>query len=118
MTSPALEDSRISPGDLLALIRAGTAPAILDVRSRAEFLAGRVPGARHVPFWAVAFSRRRIPASAGDPLVVYCGQGPRAGVARAALGLLGFTRVIDLDGHWEGWVRDRLPVEVGEPHGA
>ena len=40
------------------------------------------------------------------------------GVARAALGLLGFTRVIDLDGHWEGWVRDRLPVEVGEPHGA
>jgi len=103
---------RISPGDLIARIRAGTAPAILDVRSRAEFLAGRVPGARHVPFWAVAFRRRAIPAAPGDPIVVYCGQGPRASLARAALGLWGFTRVIDLDGHWEGWVREGLPTET------
>jgi rhodanese-related sulfurtransferase len=105
---------RISPGDLLARIRAGTAPAILDVRSRAEFLAGRVPGARHVPFWAVAFRRRAIPAAPDEPVVVYCGQGPRAGVARAALGLVGFTRVLDLDGHWEAWVRDGLPIEKAE----
>jgi len=104
---------RISPHDLLARIRAGTAPLILDVRSRAEFLAGRVPGARHVPFWAVAFRRRAIPAGPDDPIVVYCGQGPRAAMARAALGLRGFTRVLDLDGHWDRWVRERLPTEAG-----
>ena len=103
---------RISPRDLQARIRAGTAPMILDVRSRAEFLAGRVPGARHVPFWAVAFRRRARPAAPGDPIVVYCGQGPRAGMARAVLGVLGFTRVIELDGHWEGWVRAGLPIET------
>lgn len=103
---------RISPGDLLARIRAGTPPAILDVRSGVEFRAGRVPGARHVPFWAIAFRRRAIPVAPGDPIVVYCGQGPRAGLARAALGLLGFTRVIDLDGHWEAWVQEGLPIET------
>jgi rhodanese-related sulfurtransferase len=105
---------RISPRDLDARIRAGTAPAILDVRSRAEFLERRVPGARHVPFWAIAFRRHAIPAAPSDPLVVYCGQGPRAGMARVALGLLGFTRVIDLDGHWDGWVRAGLPTETGD----
>jgi len=109
-----MASDRVSSGDLLARIRAGTAPAVLDVRSRAEFLAGHVPGALHVPFWAIAFRRRRIPAAPGEPVVVYCGQGPRAGMARAALSLVGFTRVLDLDGHWEGWVRDRLPTETGE----
>lgn len=105
---------RISPGELLARLRAGTAPPILDVRSRAEFLAGHVPGARHIPFWAVAFRRRSLPAASGDPVVVYCGQGPRAGMARAVLGLVGFTDVLDLDGHFEGWVREGLPVESGD----
>lgn len=108
---------RISPGDLLARIRAGAAPAILDVRTRAEFVAGHVPGAHHVPFWAVAFRARGIPAAADQPVVVYCGSGPRAGMARAALGLRGFTRVVDLDGHWAAWVRGRLPVETGASDG-
>lgn len=103
---------RISARDLYARIQAGTAPAILDVRSRAEYRAGRVPGARHVPFWAVAFSRRRLPASPAEPMVVYCGLGPRAAAARAALGLMGFGQVVDLEGHWDGWVRNGLPIET------
>jgi rhodanese-related sulfurtransferase len=39
----------ISPAALRALLRTGGAPTVLDVRDAAEFAAGHLPGARHLP---------------------------------------------------------------------
>ena len=36
---------------LLAGIKQGTAPVIVDVRTQGEYESGHVPGARHLPFW-------------------------------------------------------------------
>ncbi|MEO8258184.1 MAG: rhodanese-like domain-containing protein [Acidobacteriota bacterium] len=88
---------------LLAEIEAGIAPAILDVRSWAEFARGHVPGAQHMPFWAVPVRRSQIAASPDDMLVVYCGHGPRAWLAGAVLRRHGFQRVVYLDGHLAAW---------------
>jgi phage shock protein E len=88
---------------LLDRIESGTAPVILDVRSRAEFESGHVPGARHVPFWRISRRIRELSVRADAELVVYCGHGPRAFLAARALRRRGFTRITYLDGHFSKW---------------
>ncbi len=98
---------------LLEEIEAGTAPAILDVRSRMEFVRGHVPGAIHIPFWTLPARTSEISVSPDDPLVVYCGHGPRAWCAGAVLRACGFRQVVYLEGHMSGWTRAGLRQEVG-----
>jgi rhodanese-related sulfurtransferase len=104
--------SRVTPEALLASIDSGTPPVIVDVRTRREYDGGHVPGALHVPFYTLVWSRDRLPAPPEQtpalPIVVYCHHGPRAGVAWAALRLAGYTNVRYLDGHMAGWVRAGL----------
>jgi rhodanese-related sulfurtransferase len=106
-------ESHISPQELLAQIAAGTAPTIVDVRSRSEYEKGHVPGAIHIPFWAARSRAAQIPTPPEQPLVIYCAHGPRAGIAKAALRTAGYRDVIYLEGHMTGWERARLPEEVG-----
>jgi len=96
---------------LVALIEAGTAPAIVDVRSRWEFERGHVPGARWLPFWKIGSHLHEMTASRSDPVVVYCGHGPRAQWAAAVLRRRGFAHVILLEGHWARWLREARPQE-------
>ena len=100
--SGAMPD-RVTPQALLAAIDAGTAPVIVDVRTRREYDAGHVPGAIHVPFYTLLVRQDDIPGPRERPVVVYCEHGPRAGVARLALRMTGFTDVRYLDGHMAGW---------------
>jgi rhodanese-related sulfurtransferase len=104
-----IEARTIDPGTLTDRIGAGTAPVILDVRSGWEFARGHVPGALHVPFWRVDSHIDRIAAGPDDEVVVYCGHGPRAAWAAAALRRRGFRRVLDLTGHWTRWAREGRP---------
>ena len=90
---------------LFTRFSAGTAPAVLDVRTRAEFTQGHVPGATHIPFWKLLTEEPEIPVSFDDPLVVYCEHGPRAWLAGAALRRRGFRRVVYLEGHMSHWRR-------------
>jgi rhodanese-related sulfurtransferase len=94
---------RIAARTLLARIAAGAAPVILDVRSAREFADGHVPGAVHVPFWAVGTRIEAIAADKDEELVVYCGHGPRAMIAGRTLRRRGFTRLLFLDGHFSKW---------------
>jgi rhodanese-related sulfurtransferase len=94
---------RIGPAALLERIGTGTAPVILDVRSRAEFATGHVPGARHMPFWRISRLIGQLSVPTDAELVVYCGHGPRALVAGAALRRKGFTRITYLEGHFSKW---------------
>ena len=95
----------------MAQIEAGTAPTILDVRSQIEFAHGHVPGALHIPFWSLPTRMSEIPASAADPVVVYCGHGPRAAIAGAVLRAFGFGRVLYLKGHMLKWKQAGFPQE-------
>ena len=81
------------------------------MRERDEFRRGRVPGARNLPFWRLLISVSDVPAARDDHLVLYCGHGPRAAIARAVLRLRGYRRVELMDGHWAGWQQAALPEE-------
>jgi rhodanese-related sulfurtransferase len=96
--------------DVARRIGAPNAPVILDVRTRAEFRGGHVPGALHVPFWRLLFG---VPAAVprGSDVIVYCGHGPRARFARAMLRAHGIGQVACLAGHMAGWRRAGLPED-------
>lgn len=96
------------PEDLARQIAEGRVPAILDVRSRVEFRRGHVPGAVHLPFWLVPFRLADLPLRRGEPVVIYCGHGPRAWLAGAFLRRRGH-QVRYLAGHMRAWIRQGLP---------
>jgi rhodanese-related sulfurtransferase len=98
-----------SPEALLNDIRGGRAPAIVDVRSAAEYDAGHVPGAVNIPFHTVSGRAAEIGAAPDEPVVVYCQHGPRAWIAGAVLRRKGFRRVEYLQGHMHRWHALRLP---------
>lgn len=107
------ESDLIAPRELLAQIQAGSPPAILDVRSRQEYRRGHVPGALHVPFWMIRWRLRRVPGARDNPVVVYCGHGPRAWIAGAALRRRGFRGVKYLAGHFKAWREGGFVTESG-----
>lgn len=96
-------DRTIPVEALAARIAAGTAPAILDVRSALEFARGHVPGAQHIPFWSLPVRVGELSVPKTEELVVYCGHGPRAWMAGAVLRQAGFGHVSYLAGHFDAW---------------
>ncbi len=103
--------SSITPDALMQQIEAGVAPAIVDVRSANEYEDGHVPGAIHLPFWQVGRKWQKLASMRELPVVVYCGHGPRAYMAGAALKRRGFSHVVYLAGHMKKWREMKLPLE-------
>ena len=101
--------------ELNRLIRSGTAPLIIDVRSGYEYRHGHVPGALHIPFWRAFLRAEELSAPKDRPLVVYCQHGPRAVIAAFALRRAGYADVRYLDGHMSGWERAGLPQDSSSP---
>ena len=88
-------------------IKKGTAPFLLDTRSRREYDAAHIPGAVNMPFWKLRFSHRRLAIDRDAEIVVYCGHGPRAVWAQRTLSKLGYSRVGLLAGHWQAWQQQK-----------
>jgi rhodanese-related sulfurtransferase len=96
--------------DLLRRIESNTAPVILDVRFRSEFDAGHVPGAINTPFFAP--ETVKLPKDRNTELVIYCGHGQRAWVAKQLLALRGYRNSSLLEGHAKGWREAALPLTI------
>lgn len=97
--------------ELLAQIKKGQSPVIIDVRSDSEYKRSHVPGAIHIPFWT-AFTTDKLDSYDKTGLVVvYCEHGPRAGISKLAMRLSGFENISYLAGHMTAWKKSGLPVE-------
>ncbi len=90
---------------LARAIERGNAPLIVDTRSRFEYAAEHIPGARHLPFWRARARHRELNADPDTHMVLYCGHGPRALWAKRSLESLGYRNVGLLLGHFEAWKR-------------
>ncbi len=101
----------MQPEELAKRIAAGTAPAVIDVRTGFEFRKGRIPGAINAPIWKMLLRLAALPPDKGGELVVLCELGPRAMMGKALLEFFGFRNVSLLDGHMAGWRRGGFPVE-------
>lgn len=100
------------PADLAADRAAGRAPLVLDVRSEAAWAQGHLPGAVHLPGPQVRERIAQVCPDRDAPVVVHCWGPGCNGATRAALVLatLGYTRVRELIGGYEYWVREGFAV--------
>ena len=90
--------------------RIGGRAHVLDVRGAAEFEAGHVPDALHVPHTRIAINVDHLPVD--KPLLVYCNSGARAAAAVAMLARLGFT-AIDVNDNFANYQRaERLAART------
>ena len=103
------------PSDVAGARAAGERIVLLDVRSRAAWDAGHVPGALHIPSGELADRLAELPpANAGPRIVTYCwGPGCNAST-KAALTLArsGYHDVREMIGGFEYWAREGLAVET------
>ena len=89
----------------------GRSAVLIDVRSQAEYEAGHIPGAVHIPFDEVAERINEVDTS--DGVVVYCMMGPRARKGEAALLSAGQEKVFHLEGGFSAWQAAGLPTAEG-----
>jgi rhodanese-related sulfurtransferase len=94
-----------------ALLARNEAHTLIDVREDHEFNAAHVKGAVHL---SKGIIERDIETKYPDKettLVLYCGGGFRSALAADALGKMGYTNAISLDGGWRVLKESGLPLE-------
>jgi len=98
--------------ELLRRIKSNDAPVVVDVRFRGEFDRGHVPGAINTPFFAPETAK--LPKDKSTELVIYCGHGQRAWIAKQLLALRGYRSSSLLEGHAKGWREAAMPLEKSD----
>jgi rhodanese-related sulfurtransferase len=105
---------RVRETDIAAIwarITRGEKFHLIDVREDNEWERGHLPGATHL---AKGIIERDIENLIPDPnteIVLYCGGGFRSALAADALGRMGYTNVISMDGGYRGWLEAGHPIE-------
>ncbi len=84
---------------------------VLDVREPAEFAAGHLPKARHIPLRELQGRLAELAKFKDKPVIVTCRSGARSGSACRLLKKAGFTQVLNLKGGVPAWADANLPVE-------
>jgi len=86
---------------------------ILDVREASEVEAnGYIEGTVNIPVREVLANLDKLPGL-DEPIVVTCASGHRGGMVQAALKLLGYTNVRNLNGGLNSWIKSEYPVVTG-----
>jgi hydroxyacylglutathione hydrolase len=97
----------VAAPDVAAMIDRGEA-SVIDVRGRAEYEQGHIPGVPNIPVGHLA---RRIAELPTDKrIVVQCQLGTRSAIAASVLLGRGIRNVINLAGGIVAWQRAGLPV--------
>jgi rhodanese-related sulfurtransferase len=108
---------RVPPADVPDAVAAGA--VLIDIRSDAQRAAdGVVPGAvrvaRNVLEWRCDPASRWRWEEVSDParqIILMCDGGYQSSLAAATLQELGLPRATDLDGGFQAWRAEGMPVE-------
>ena len=84
---------------------------VLDVRNAAEYAAGHIPNARHIPAGEIENRLKELDKLKSRPIVVSDQSGSRAAAACALLKKNGFAEVFPLKGGVLGWQQAAMPIE-------
>ena len=106
--------SRVKQTDVpsvLARVKKGEAPTLVDVREDGEWSQGRIAGAIHLGKGVI---ERDVEAAIPDKskeIILYCGGGFRSALAADNLQKMGYRNVVSMDGGWRSWNEAGGPVE-------
>jgi rhodanese-related sulfurtransferase len=93
----------------------GEALTLVDVREESEWKHGHVPDAIHLGKGIIERDIESKFPDTNQEIILYCGGGFRSALAADALGRMGYTNVISMDGGMRAW-RDRgFPEEMEIP---
>ncbi len=83
--------------------------AVIDVREPHEYNAGHVPDAKLIPVATVFARKEELPRD--KDIVFVCGVGQRSALACEMAAAAGLTRLFNLEGGTEAWIKAGNPVE-------
>jgi len=89
------------------------AVTVVDVRGRAEWDGGHLPGARHIHLGEL--EERSDELNRDQPVLLYCRSGVRSGIGQSLLQARGFGRTVNLEGGYVAWNRAGGRVVRDEP---
>ena len=95
----------------LEKLRGNTNVVILDVRTKDEFAKGRIPGAVNLDINSLRFMEMAGALDKSKIYVVNCAVGMRSARACKKLEPLGFKELYDFAPGFDGWKKERKPVE-------
>jgi adenylyltransferase/sulfurtransferase len=81
----------------------------LDVREPDEYTQGAIPGARYIPRSYLELRLEREIPDKDTPVIVYCASGTRSLIAAKAIKELGYKKVYNLEGGFQGWKNGGYP---------
>jgi rhodanese-related sulfurtransferase len=81
---------------------------VIDVREPAEWMAGHIEGAVHLPMLEIVKRRTEVPAD--RPKAVLCAGGLRSSTVISALTQAGLTHFYNVTGGMSAWLRAGYPV--------
>ena len=117
---PLARVAQTTPAETAEMVARGAA-AVVDVRGRAEWEAGHLPGVPNIPVGYLAERLGELPTD--KPVIVHCQSGARSAIAASVLQARGLTNVMNLVGGYAAWEQaglattrdDADPVASDEP---
>ena len=101
--------SSLDPADAVLLINRENA-LVLDVRDDAEYAAGHITDARHIPLNLLESRVDELRKFKDKAVLVNCQGGMRSAKACGILRKHGFSKVYNLQGGLNAWQQAKLPV--------
>ena len=109
--SATVDIERISPHEAHRRQQAGA--LLIDVRDENERAAGMPAGAVGVPLASLAARIAQLAANRETAVLLSCASGQRSLRAASMLRELGYARVTSVDGGFQRWSAEGLPVQRG-----
>jgi rhodanese-related sulfurtransferase len=83
---------------------------VIDLRSKELYDAGHIVDARNVPAAELESQADSLKKWRDRNVITYCDSGANGASAARSLVKLGFTKVFNLQGGLNAWVKDNLPL--------
>ena len=110
--NPTDRVERISAQELARRLASAEAPAVLDVRSNAEWQSGHIPGALHIEAGDLPLKEHPIPEE--RLTIVHCAHANRSTVSISVLKQRGYKNIALLRGGFFAWQTSGYPVTKPE----
>jgi rhodanese-related sulfurtransferase len=99
--------TRISVDEADDMMNGGA--AVIDVREPHEYQSGHVPGAALIPVNSVFARREELPKD--KDVIFVCAVGQRSALAAEMAAAAGLTRLFNLEGGTDAWIKAGKPAE-------
>lgn len=108
MKDPREPFTRITVEEAKEMLNSNNA-VVIDVREPHEYNAGHVPQAKLIPVATVFARKDELPRD--KDIIFVCAVGQRSALACEMAAAAGLTRLYNLEGGTEAWIKAGLPVE-------